>query len=152
MPTKLLAKQKGEWAEVCFAAEILRRGWRISRPYGDSCRYDCVVDVGGNLSRVQIKAVAARSRARYRPYNVSLIHHKHYYLLYSAREVDVMAVLILPQAMWYIVPLAAIPKGRRHISFAGDKKIAGGLEKYRDAWEVLKPNPRRNPPTDLKSA
>ena len=135
---KLLPKQKGEWAEVLFAAEILRRGWRISRPYGDSCRYDCIVDVGGHLSRVQIKAVAARSRARFRPYNVSLVHHKHYYLLYSAREVDVIAALILPQAMWYIVPLSAIKRGRRHISFAGNKKIAGGLEKYREAWEVLK--------------
>ena len=136
MLTKLLAKQKGEWAEVCFAAEVLRRGWRISRPYGDSCRYDCIVDVGGHLSRVQIKAVAARSNARFRPYNVSLIHHKYYYLLYSPRDVDVMAVLILPQAMWYIVPLTAV-KGRRHISFAGNKEITGGLEKYREAWEYF---------------
>src|SRR4051812_25744099 len=44
MRAKLLAKQKGEWAEVCFAAEVLRRGWRISRPYGDSAPYDCIVD------------------------------------------------------------------------------------------------------------
>ena len=75
MPAKLPAKQKGEWAEVCFAAEILRRGWRISRPYGDSAPYDCIVDVGAQVScarcllppasrpllwRIQVKSVAKR--------------------------------------------------------------------------------------------
>src|SRR5256886_17540003 len=61
MPTKLLAKQKGEWAEVCFAAEVLLRGWRIARPYGDSGPYDCVVDAHGKLSRVQVKSVEKRA-------------------------------------------------------------------------------------------
>ena len=66
MPTKLLAKQKGEWAEVCFAAEVLRRGWRIARPYGDSAPYDCVVDADGRLSRVQVKSVSVPDRDRRR--------------------------------------------------------------------------------------
>src|SRR4051812_45658971 len=59
MRTKLLAKEKGEWAEVCFAAEVLRRGWGISRPYGDSSPYDCIVDCAGRISRVQIKSSCA---------------------------------------------------------------------------------------------
>src|SRR3954465_2625879 len=59
MRPKLLAKKKGEWEEGCFAAEILRRGWRISRPYGDSSPYDCIVDCAGRISPVPIKASCA---------------------------------------------------------------------------------------------
>ena len=140
MPTTLLPKQKGEWAEVCFAAEVLRRGWRISRPYGDSCRYDCIVDVAGHLSRVQVKAVARRNAARNCPYAVKLIHGRYNHLVYSASEVDVIAAFVIPKRMWYIVPLSSIV-GRRHISFSGDGKTAGGLAKYREAWWVLNRQP-----------
>jgi hypothetical protein len=135
MPT-LLPKQKGEWAEVCFAAEVLRRGWRISRPYGDSCLYDCIVDVRGCISRVQVKSVDRKSRSRIRCYPVNMVHGRRYHLRYSPREVDVIAVFIVPKSMWYIVPIKAVD-GRGLLSFAGDKKITGGLEQFREAWRVL---------------
>jgi len=137
MPKILLAKQKGEWAEVCFAAEILRRGWRIARPYGDSAPYDCIVDCGGHLSRVQVKAVDRKSRSRIRCYPVNMVHGRRYHLRYSSREVEVIAVFIVPKSMWYIVPIRAVD-GRGLLSFAADKKITGGLEQYREAWRVLK--------------
>src|SRR5437762_3677477 len=105
MQTTLLAKQKGEWAEVCFAAEILRRGWRIARPYGDSCRYDCIVDCDGHLSRVQVKSVTRRSEGRLRSFRVRLIQGRYFHLRYTTSEVDVLAVFVIPECMWYIVPL-----------------------------------------------
>jgi PD-(D/E)XK endonuclease len=154
MHTKLLPKQKGEWAEVCFAAEVLRRGWRISRPYGDSCPYDCIVDCGATgrrgsarsarrtLSRVQVKSVNRKSRSRVRCYPVNMVHGRRYHLRYSRREVDVIAVLIVPKHMWYIVPIGAV-EGRGLLSFAGSERVSGGLEGYREAWEVLKPQPQR---------
>jgi hypothetical protein len=137
MRTKLLAKQKGEWAEVCFAAEVLRRGWRIARPYGDSSLYDCIVDCGGHISRVQVKSVNRKSRSRIRCYPVNMVHGRRYHLRYSAREVDVIAALIVPKHMWYIVPISAV-EGRGLLSFAGSESVSGGLERYREAWEVLK--------------
>ena len=141
----LLPTPKGEWAEVCFAAEILRRGWRISRPYGDSGPYDCVVDVAGRVSRVQIKAVAAARRGTRYPYVVKLIRGRFNHLTYSAREIDVIAVLIVPKSLWYIVPVSAI-EGWKHMGFSGKKhavwkrkrKHTVDLEKYREAWQFLK--------------
>ena len=137
MDVTLFPKEKGEWAEVCFAAEILRRGWRISRPYGDSCLYDCIVDVRGRISRVQVKSVDRKSRSRIRCYPVNMVHGRRYHLRYSPREVDVIAVFIVPKSLWYIVPIRAVD-GRGLLSFAADKKIRGGLEQYREAWSVLK--------------
>ena len=145
MPKILLAKQKGEWAEVCFAAEILRRGWRIARPYGESAPYDCIVDVRGRILRVQVKGVAhARKNTRF-PYVVKLIRGRFNHLSYSGREIDVIAVLIVPKSVWYIVPISAI-EGWKHMGFGGNKhvvplrrqRISGKLEKYREAWWVLR--------------
>ena len=38
------AKLQGEWAEACFAAEALRRGFIVSKPLGDSAPYDFVLE------------------------------------------------------------------------------------------------------------
>ncbi len=136
MPLTLLSKQKGEWAEVCFAAEILRRGWRISRPYGDSCRYDCIVDVCGQLSRVQVKSVYGRDAGRKYPYRVKMIRGKHVRWPYTSRDVDFMAVLVVPRSRWYIVPLVAV-EGRSRINFSGSAGAEGPLEHYAEAWDLF---------------
>jgi hypothetical protein len=136
MHTKLLPKQKGEWAEVCFAAEVLRRGWRISRPYGDSCPYDCIVDVVGKLSRVQVKAVYSSQPGRLRPYRVNMRRGLRNQLRYSSCEIDVLAVFVVPRGNWYIVPMTAIEK-RVQLGFGSCTRSAGALEHFREAWTVL---------------
>src|SRR5450755_1037627 len=46
---KLTRKQRGEMAE---AAAL---GFRVSKPWGESSRYDLIVDSGRRLLRVQVK-------------------------------------------------------------------------------------------------
>lgn len=130
MPTKLPAKQKGEWAEVCFAAEILRRGWRVARPNGDSGPYDCIVDAGGQLSRVQVKSV--ETPAGTRRFHVTVAAGRNTKREYSARQVDVLAILVIPWRSWYVIPLAAV-RGRKAISL----RAGGRFERYREAWAFL---------------
>ena len=130
MRTTLPAKQKGEWAEVCFAAEILRRGWRIARLYGDSSPYDCIVEAGGRLSRVQIKSVEkAAGKDRFK---VTVAAGRNRKRRYSARRVDFLAILIIPWQSWYVIPLAAV-RGRVSISL----RCGNRFERYREAWERL---------------
>jgi len=131
MPTELPAKQKGEWAEVCFAAEILRRGWGICRPNGDSGPYDCIVDAGGRLSRVQVKSVektAGKGR-----FHVTIAAGRNTKRGYSAQQVDLLAILVIPLRSWYLIPLAAV-RGRIAISLSP----GGRFERYREGWERLR--------------
>lgn len=131
MRTNLPAKQKGEWAEVCFAAEVLRRGWRIARLYGDSSPYDCIVEAGRRISRVQIKSVEkAAGRNRFK---VTVAAGRNRKRRYSARRVDFLAILVIPFSRWYVIPLAAL-RGRSSVSLSP----SGHFEKYRDAWERLR--------------
>jgi len=130
MPTKLPAKQKGEWAEVCFAAEILRRGWGIARPYGDSGPYDCIVDAGGRLSRVQVKSVEkAAGKGRF---HATVAAGRNKKRGYSAQQVDLLAILVIPWRSWYVIPLRAV-RGRKAISI----REGGRFGEYREAWEFF---------------
>jgi hypothetical protein len=48
-------KQKGDLAELKVAADLLRRGCRLSIPFGEDSDYDLIADFEGRLHRVQAK-------------------------------------------------------------------------------------------------
>lgn len=49
-------EQKGDLAELLVAADLRRRGYLISLPFGEDSPYDLVLDRGyGPLERVQVK-------------------------------------------------------------------------------------------------
>jgi hypothetical protein len=37
-------KERGEWVELCFMAKAAGIGMLMSKPLGDSCRYDVLVE------------------------------------------------------------------------------------------------------------
>ena len=47
---------KGDVAEMLVAAELLRRGYRVSRPLSNGCPYDLILDDGRRLYKIQVKA------------------------------------------------------------------------------------------------
>ncbi|RYF52236.1 MAG: hypothetical protein EOO38_00885 [Cytophagaceae bacterium] len=49
-------KQKGELAEAMILARFLQLGWVVLTPFGDSQRYDLVVDRGNGFERIQVKS------------------------------------------------------------------------------------------------
>src|SRR5208282_3391091 len=46
---KLTSKQRGELAEMMFMVKAAQKGFATAKPYGDSRRYDFVLDVGRRL-------------------------------------------------------------------------------------------------------
>ncbi len=52
-------KQRGELAEIAFLHKAANLGFGVAKPYGDSERYDFILDSGERLWRVQVKSVAA---------------------------------------------------------------------------------------------
>jgi hypothetical protein len=53
---RLTRKQRGEMAEAAFLAKAAGLGFRVSKPWGESSRYDLIVDNGRKLLRVQVKS------------------------------------------------------------------------------------------------
>ncbi len=48
--------RKGEIAEALFVAKALSLGMNVSKPFGQNCRYDFMVEVMGRAVRVQVKS------------------------------------------------------------------------------------------------
>lgn len=55
-------KKIGTISELMVMAALVRQGYRLLVPYGDSARYDVVIEAAdGSLSRVQIKTGRLRN-------------------------------------------------------------------------------------------
>ncbi len=138
MPRSLIAKTRGEWAEVCFLREAIRRGFIVSKPYGDTARYDCIVDGGGERWRVQVKStwyqhdgifVVNSSGGRRRGQG----RHS-----YTRHDIDFLAVYIVPRRVWYIVPVDAFTP-RTALSFCPpEPRRSPQWEPFRNAWHLLR--------------
>lgn len=48
--------RKGEIAEALFVAKALSLGMNVSKPFGQNCRYDFMVETMGRAVRVQVKS------------------------------------------------------------------------------------------------
>lgn len=125
-------KRRGEWAESVFMARAGEQGLAVSRPWGDSNSYDCVVGRPGKFAAVQVKSTTMKLE-RGTGYSCSTCSsHK----AYRAGALDFLAAYVIPEDTWYIIPAKEI-RGKKSISLG----TAGGeakYEKYREAWNLLR--------------
>jgi hypothetical protein len=54
----------GEWAESVFAVRAAENGLPVSKPFGDSGSFDCVVGRPGKFVGVQVKLHGGEDRER----------------------------------------------------------------------------------------
>ena len=59
-------KQRGELAEMGFMFKAAGLGFGVAKPWGDSERYDYILDSGKRLWRVQVKSTYAERGHSYR--------------------------------------------------------------------------------------
>ncbi len=113
--------------------EAAARGLHLLRPYGDSARFDFVVTRGARFRRVQVRATSVLSNGSYQCNCASGKARRPY----SSRQIDFLAVYIVPCDTWYIIPARVL--GRRiSISFSPHKPNSRcRYEKFREAWDLL---------------
>jgi PD-(D/E)XK endonuclease len=131
-------KRTGEVSEAAFLHKAVGLGLRVTKPWGDSERYDFVVDAGGRMWRVQIKCTAAE-----RPSGGYRIHTTHSAfgmsrIPYTAADIDVLAAHIIPLDLWYVVPVQDLDgRSAFELHFDGFSKLAS-LQKYHEAWGLFR--------------
>jgi hypothetical protein len=107
-------------------------GMGVSKPLGDSRRYDVLVEAGGRILRVQVKSTLYRRRSNEYSLNVMGPGRKRY----KEGTVDFFAVYLIPVDEWYIIPYKDLGK-KLTLHFRPD----GGRQKYRryrEAWHLLR--------------
>ena len=104
-PTATAFKLRGEWAELLFMTRAAEHGLRVIKPWGDSSRYDFVVETGGRFLRVQVKSTSCRRSKHY----VCCIESGGQ-KCYTADDIDFFAIYVIPVDTWYIIPIEVAPK------------------------------------------
>jgi len=108
-------------------------GFQVTRPWGDTARYDLILERDGRFYRVQVKSTPAFRQGKYRCMNGSADWRKPY----SPRQIDILALYIIPLDLWYIIPARAIARGCSIGVYPQKKNSRGRYEPFREAWRLL---------------
>jgi PD-(D/E)XK endonuclease len=125
-------KRRGEWAESVFMARAGEHGLPVSKPWGDSDSFDCVVGRPGKFAAVQVKSTVTKLESGKGYICSTCGNHK----VYRAGAFDFLAAYVIPEDVWYIIPAEEI-RGLKSISlctYGGEAKY----EQYREAWDLLR--------------
>jgi PD-(D/E)XK nuclease superfamily protein len=132
-----MARQKqGERGELAFLSKASSLGFDLSLPYGQGHRYDFVVDGGRDLWRVQVKTTEHMLNGLY----LVGIHHRanrnaH---AYTESEIDFVAVYILPEQTWYILPVREVTEHKSLLFRPKGYARRDPYAHYREAWHLLR--------------
>jgi len=134
-------KRTGEHSEIAFLYRSDQRQFAISKPFGDSEKYDFILDNRPRpvvtLNRIQVKcteclrAGAYETRATYTAGKGRAV--------YTKRDIDFIAAHIVPLDIWYIIPVEVCTPQPMLRFYPHRKAKIMRLEKYREAWHLLDP-------------
>jgi hypothetical protein len=130
-------KRRGEIAEMGFQHMAASMGFTVTKPYGDSDSYDFIVDAGNRLLRVQVKSGSSMKRNAYRVAVRHCWRGPQSKRAYTAEQIDILAVYVVPLKVWYIIPVEAFTPSESLLLFPHLPGHAGKYEQYREAWHLL---------------
>ena len=123
-------KLRGEWAELRFMTCAAEHGLCVTKPWGETARYDFAVEYAGRFVRVQVKSTMFRDRGGY-SCTVRGCRGP-----YEGDPFDFVAAYLIPLDLWYIIP-AEKCQGQGSIAlYPRLKKSKYGV--YKGAWHLLR--------------
>jgi len=131
--SRLTTKRRGELAEAAFLHKAASLGFTVAKPWGESDRYDFIVDSGSRSWRVQVKSAHCDGANGYSFHATGNVQS----VVYTARDIDFLVAYIAPENVWYIVPVAVFKKIKRLKFFPSSRRRMSRFEKYREAWCLM---------------
>jgi hypothetical protein len=134
-------KRIGEISEAAFVLKARTLGFNTAKPWGDSERYDFILDAHPRLWRVQLKCTQV---LRARGYDVQPIYsiYGKGKVTYTAADIDVLVVHIPPLEVWYVLPVEAVANSTSLRFYPDIPCKCARWETYREAWHLFEPHPR----------
>src|ERR1051326_7511192 len=126
-------KRLGERAEAAFLAKVAGLGFGVAKPWGDSDRYDFIVDAGGRLWRVQVKS--AHRVGKHGEYHFRMSDNS--FQTYEENEIDALVCYVAPIDAWYVFPPEVVCGRRSMTLFCTSVRRLSKFEKYREGWWLL---------------
>ncbi len=121
-------KARGEVAEVRTAAKLMELGVVVAKPFGDSAKWDLIVEAGMKISRLQVKSAWVKTRQGY------AIQCGGRERQYGPENIDFLVGYVAPEETWYIFP-ARVIEDIAQLYIKTDPKWK--LARYRERWDLL---------------
>ena len=131
----LNTKRRGEVAEAAFLHKAASLGFSVSKPWGESDRYDFIVEVNGRCWRVQVKSAHSSAINGYAFHACGRVYSRRY----THKDIDFIIGYVVPADAWYIIPIAEFADKTTVKVFPSSKRRMSRFEIYREAWGYLRP-------------
>jgi len=131
------SKRTGELSEAAFLHKAQSLGFKVCKPWGDSERYDFILDNGQRLWRVQVKCT---EQLRARGYDIQSIYvdRKGNKIPYTTADIDVLIARVVPCDVWYVMPVEVLANAKSLRFYPDDSCHRARFEQYREAWHLLR--------------
>ena len=148
-------KRCGEITQLAFALKAARLRFGVSHPYGDSERYDVILDchrarlfdpaphstylanrARPRLIRIQVKATTQLVDGLYRVNAHRRINGSA--VPYKLSEIDFIAAYVIPEDSWFIFPLPHILGATSLLLSPKNRRKPHHNNPYREAWHLLR--------------
>lgn len=106
----------------------------VSKPWGDSKRYDFVVEYDRCLLRVQVKSTL--HKIDHEGYRCTVLTNHG---PYKRNQIDYIAAYVIHLDLWYIIPADMIV-GQRNVGLF-PRSEHSKYNPYKEAWHLLKQRP-----------
>lgn len=133
---RLPPKRVGEVGEASFLPKMLRVGFGVAKPWGDSDLYDYILDSGWKRWRTQVKCTETNHDDGYQVLPCHRVYGKGR-TLYTPEDIDLLVVYIIPSDVWYVFPIETIIGVRTLILFPDEHHARAKWEAHREAWYLL---------------
>src|ERR1700686_1672935 len=132
-------KKRGAWVELLFMTQASKRGFSVSKPWGDAELYDVVLECEGCFLRVQVKSTDVWNGSSYVCALTAGGGRS-----YTAKDLDYFAIYVVPDEVWYIFPASRLI-GKSAITLSPHlSREDRESECHREAWWLFQPcRPRR---------
>jgi len=130
---RLTTKRRGEVAEAAFLHKAAMLGFAVAKPWGESDRYDFIVDSGSRSWRVQVKSAHCNGKYGYTFHACGNVQS----VTYTAKDIDFLVAYVVPEDVWYVVPIQAFKRITSVTLFPSSKRRMSRFEKYREAWCLM---------------
>ena len=133
---RFMAKRLGEVGEAALLPKAQYVGLGVAKAWGDSDSYDYILDSGWVRWRTQVKCTA---RLHAGAYEVQVMHSVYGQgkRVYTAEEVDLIVVYVLPCDAWYVFPIEVLGGKKSLRLYPHCEREGAKWEKYREAWHLL---------------
>ena len=138
MDTKL----KGDIAEQAVVLYALKQGWGVLTPVGDRLAYDLVLDIAGDLIKIQVKSAWFDQKRKNFVVDTRRTKTNRRQMLrenYKPNDFDFAVIYIEDLDIFYVMPCEVfISYGSEiHLIEADRRQRKPRSAAYRDAWELI---------------